>query len=540
MRRHLLWFVLFAAACGDGPPGASGGAADGGANGGADGGSGGGTLVFGRGTDSTSLDPAIVTDGESVKVITNLFDTLVRFRPGSLEIEPGLATSWSPSADGLTWTYRLREAKFHDGTPVDAEAVVFSFLRQKDASHPAHTDACAYWEDSFACVEDVRAVDPRTVEIRLDRPFAPFEAAMTLFNMSIVSPTAWKSEGVDPATGKYRYRFGERPVGSGPFRFARWNRDESIVLERNADWWGGRPPLERVVFKVVKENSQRFLLAEAGQLHVMDGLNPQDMEAARRNPSLELVTQPGLNVAYFAMNTLRPPFDDVRVRNAVALAIDKEKIRAAAYDGVGELMSTPLPKAMPGWKDIPDRRRDVARAKALLAEAGHPDGFTTSISVMEIPRAYMPRPADVAVQIAQDLKEIGVVAKVEVAQWTRHLEDVKHGRHATCLLGWMADYGDADNFLYVLLDRDTARIGSSNNAAFYRDETVHGHLAAARAVTDRAERARLYGLAQDKIFADAPMVPLLQMPELRVVNRRVRGYRIFPAGGEYLGGVSLE
>jgi peptide/nickel transport system substrate-binding protein len=538
MRRLVSAFsaVLAAAlaACGD-PP-AAGTFSAGGGSGGAGGEK---VLVFARGNDSKSLDPALVTDGESVKVITNVFDTLVRFKPGSLELEPGLATSWSASPDGLTWTFHLREAKFHDGSPVDAEAVVFSFLRQKDEGHPAHTDACAYWQDSFGVVTDVRAVDPRTVEMKLAKPFAPFEAAMALFSMSIVSPKAWASEGKD-AKGKFAYRFGEKPVGSGPFRFVRWNREDTIVLEKNPEYWGGAPQVDRVVFRYVKQNQARLLAAEQGQAHIVDGLNPSDVPQVTASGKLELLTQPGLNISYFAMNGRHKPFDDPRVRNAVALAIDKEAIRAAAYDGAGETAATPIPRGMPGWKEIPDRKRDVAKAKALLAEAGLAGGFTFKLSVMDNPRDYMPRPKDVAIQISQDLKAIGVTAEVQVLQWARHLDDTQNGRHEACLLGWMADYGDPDNFLYVLLDKETARPGSSNNASFYTDETVHQWLQAARETTDRAERMRLYGLAQDKIFADAPMVPLVTLPVMRAVSKRVRGYRIYPAGGEYLAGVTLE
>jgi len=520
--------VLVAAACGGEGEKPKDGASEGGA-----------TLVFARGLDSKSLDPALVTDGESVKVITNVFDTLVRFKPGTFELAPGLAQSWNASPDGLTWTFHLREAKFHDGSPVDAEAVVFSFLRQKDESHPAHTDACAYWNDNFGVVTEVVAVDPRTVRIVLSKPFAPFEATMALFSMSVVSPKAWASEGKD-AKGKFAYPFREKPVGSGPYRFVRWSHDDTIVLERNPDYWDGAPKIDRLVFRVVNQNQQRLLLAQAGQIHVMDGLNPSDMENVRKDPKLLLVTQPGLNIAYFAMNNTHKPFDDPRVRRAVALAIDKESIRSAAYDGVGEIAVTPLPKGMLGWKEIADRKKDVAAAKALLSEAGLAKGFTFKISVMDGPRPYMPRPKDVAIQISQDLRAIGVTAEVDVVQFARLLEDVNNARHDACLLGWSADYGDPDNFLYVLLDKETARMGSSNNAAFYTDETVHGYLTKARETTDHAERARLYGLAQDKIFEDAPMVPLMTMPELRAVSKRVKGYFIYPAGGEFLGTVSLE
>ena len=527
--------AIAAAACGggDGPARPAGGGSGGGGGGAAQ------TLVFARGSDSVSLDPAVVTDGESVKVITNLFDTLVRFRAGSLELEPGLAESWSASADGLEWTFRLREAKFHDGTPVDADAVVFSFLRQKDAAHPAHTDACPYWEDNFQVVKEVAADGPRTVRIRLDRPFAPFESAMALFTMSIVSPAAWKSEGTDEK-GKYRYRFGERPVGSGPFRFVRWNRDDSVVLERNPDYWGGAPKVSTLVFKVVKQNQQRLLLAEAGQAHIVDGLNPADAERARSSPQLELRSQPGLNVAYLAFNTTKKPFDDVRVRRALATAIDKDAIRSAAYDGVGEIATVPIPPGMPGWKKIEDRTRDLAAAKALLAEAGLADGFTFRLWVMDNPRAYMPRPRDVAVQISQDLRQIGVRAEIEVVQWARYLPDTRNGAHEACLLGWMADYGDADNFLYVLLSKETARVGSANNVSFWRDDQASAWLEQARVTTDRAERARLYGLVQDRVFDQVPMVPLLHLQEMRAVSRTVKGYSIYPAGGEYLGRVSLE
>lgn len=504
------------------------------------------TLVFARGADSVSLDPAIVTDGESVKVITNVMETLVGFRYGTAELAPGLATSWSASADGLTWTFDLREATFHDGTPVDADAVVFSFDRQRDATHPAHTAECPYWQDNFGVVKSVRAVTPRRVEIRLSEAFAPFEASMALFSMSIVSPTAWKSEGTDPATGKYRYKFGEKPVGSGPYRFVRWTRDDRIVLERNESWWGaapaagaGRAP-RRLVWKSIKDNTQRLLALEGGQADVIDGLNPQDEARARANPSLQVLTQPGLNIAYFAMNCSKKPFDDVRVRQAVAFLVSKETIRKAAYDGAGEIAVTPMPSSMPGWIEPGHRAKDVEKAKALLREAGLPDGFAFSILVMDNPRPYMPRPKDVAIQIQQDLAAAGIRADIQVQQFNRVLDDAKNARHDAVLLGWSADYSDPDNFLYVLLSKETARVGSANNVSFYTGEAVHGFLAEARRAGDRAVRMRLYADAQRKLFEDVPMIPLVTMPEIRALSKRVRGYAIHPAGGEFLGPVTVE
>ena len=499
----------------------------------------GATLVFARAGDSKYLDPAVVTDGESVKVVTNVFDTLIRFKPGSTDLAPGLATSWETSKDGLTWTFRLRDAKFHDGSQVDADAVVFSFLRQKDPNHPAHVGDFAYWQSFFEMVDSVRAVDPHTVEIKLTTPTAPFEATMGLFSMSIVSPKAWASEGKGP-DGKFLYAFKEKPVGSGPFRFKSWTRDDTVVLEANPDYWDGPPKLAKLVFKTIKDNSQRLLALESGQADVMDGLNPEDIARVKASKDVVLEEQPGLNIAYFAMNNLKKPFDDARVRNAVALAIDKETIRRTAYAGAGDVAVTPVPKGLLGWKQMTDRKRDVAKAKELLAAAGLADGFKFTLSCGDTARAYMPRPKDVAIQIQQDLKAIGVTAEISVIEFQRLLGDVENARHDACLLGWMADFGDPDNFLYMLLDKETARIGTSNNAAFYTDETVHGWLKGARETTDHAERVRLYGLAQDKIFADAPMVPLMQMPDLRAHRASVKGYRIYPVGGEYFASVSVE
>lgn len=529
----LLLVLAAAAACGDGSaPAGEGGAPGGGSRPG-------GTLVFARGNDSSFLDPAVVTDGESVKVITNLFDTLVWFVPGTAELAPGLAESWTSSPDGLTWTFRLREAKFHDGTAVDADAVVFSFLRQADEKHPAHVGVFSYWGDIFGLVKDVVAVDPRTVEIRLSEPFAPFLSTMTVFSTSIVSPAAWASEGIDPATGKYRYKFAEKPVGSGPFKFVRWNRDETIVLEAFDGYWGGPPKVGKLVFKTVKENDKRLLDVENGQSHVIDGLAPQHVARVKANPELQFVEQPGINVSYLAMNCGKAPWNDVRVRQAVAFAISKEKVQKAAYDGQGALAVTPCPSALPGYLDIPDRKQDVEKAKALLAEAGFPNGFETTLWCGDNPRAYMPAPQQVATQIQQDLQRVGIRARVTVVEWKQYLKDTRDAKHDMCLLGWMMDYPDADNFLHMLLDKENARVGSANNVSFYTGDAVHDLLVRARTNTVQAERVKLYQDAQRILFDEVPMVPLVTMPEMRAVSRRVKGYLIYPAGGEYLYGASL-
>jgi peptide/nickel transport system substrate-binding protein len=499
----------------------------------------GGTFVWGRSGDAAHLDPAIITDGESAMVVTNIFDTLVAFAPGSTEIVPWLAERWETSEDGLSWTFHLRTGvRFHDGTPCDAEAVVFSFERQRDPAHPAHVGTFAYYADNFGALERVEALGEHAVRFTLSRRYAPFLAALALFSTGIVSPAAWKSRGTDP-NGKYRYDFATQPVGTGPFVFEEWKRDERIVLRANEHHFLGRPAIDRLVFRPVKDARARLKDLQSGGIHGMTNPDLVDLPAAHADERLVVLSRPGLNVCYLAMNTSRKPFDDVRVRQAVALAIDKARLVAAAYDGIGDPAPTMCPREMAGHLALEDRRPDAARARALLAEAGFPDGFETELWHGDVQRTYMPDPDSVAIQVQQDLKAIGIRATIRKKEWTAYIPATQRGEHPMCLLGWMADIGDADNFLYVLLHKDNARVGSANNVSFYRGEEASRLLSAAREEYDPKERVRLYHEAQRILFDEVPTVPLVTAPEFRILRREVAGYWIYPAGGEYFRTVSF-
>ncbi|MCK6460072.1 MAG: ABC transporter substrate-binding protein [Planctomycetes bacterium] len=502
----------------------------------------GGTFIWGRSGDATLLDPADVTDGESVMVVTNIFDTLVAFKRGSTEIEPSLATEWTTSPDKLVWTFLLREgATFHDGSPVDAEAVVFSFERQRDPAHPARrpTSTFSYYQNNFKALAKVEAVDARTVRFTLREPYAPFLPALALFNCSIVSPKAFASEGKD-AEGRYKYNFAQKPVGSGPFVFESWEKDAHITLRANREYWGGAPHIGKLVFKPVVDPQTRLKELESGSIHGMENPELRDLEIIRRNPELRLLGSPGINVCYLAMHTGRKPFDDVRVRQAVAFAIDKKRIIAAAYDNMAEPAVSMCPKTMAGFdKSLIDRTRDVARAKRLLAAAGYADGFETSLWYPDIQRAYLGNPANTAIQIQADLKEIGIRVDIRRMEWSAILKATSAGEHEMCLMGWMADIFDPDNFLYVLLDRENAVEGTANNLSFYRGERVHELLLEAQRTYDWHRRERLYKEAQEILFEEAPTVPIATAPDFRALRADVRGYTIYPAGGEYFRHVSF-
>jgi peptide/nickel transport system substrate-binding protein len=502
----------------------------------------GGIFIWGRSGDATLLDPADVTDGESVMVVTNLFDTLVAFKRGSTEIEPSLATEWTPSADNLVWTFTLREGvTFHDGSPLDAEAVVFSFERQRDPAHPARraTSQFSYYQNNFKALERVEALDGKTVRFTLKEPYAPFLPALALFNCAIVSPAAFASEGKDEE-GRYKYNFAQKPVGSGPFVFEEWQKDARITLRANKQYWGGAPHVDKLIFKPIVNAQARLKELESGSIHGMDNPELRDLDLIRKNPDLRLLGGPGINVCYLAMHTGKKPFDDLRVRQAVAFAIDKKRIIAAAYDNMAEPAVSMCPKTMAGFdKTLVDRTRDVARAKRLLAEAGYADGFKTSLSYPASQRTYLPDPPTTAIQIKEDLKEVGIEVVLEKREWTTLVKETQNGQHEMCLMGWMADIFDPDNFLYILLDKDNTAEGTANNLSFYKGDRVHELLIEAQRSYDWHRRERLYKQAQEILLEEAPTVPLATVPDFRAVRKDVRGYTIYPAGGEFFRHVSF-
>ena len=477
------------------------------------------------------LDPALVSDGESVQVCTNIFDTLVAFKPGSTELMPWLATSWTTSDDGLVWTFKLREGvKFHDGTPVNADAVVFSFMRQKDKNHPARKkdDNFSYFDTNFKALKSVEAVDASSVRFTLSRSYAPFLAAMALFSCAIVSPTAFDRENVD---------FSTNPVGSGPFIFESWDRDAQIVLRANKDHWAA-PKIERLIFKPIENPQARLKELESGGIHGMDNPDLLDVESVSKSSTLKVVRKPGINVCYLAMNNLKKPFDDKRVRQAVAYAVDKKRLIEAAYNRIADPAVTMCPRSMAGYHDIEDRKPDVEKAKKLLAEAGYPNGFKTVLWYPVIQRAYLPDSGSTAIQIQQDLRAVGIEAQLKKVEWSAYLSATENGEHPMCILGWMADIFDPDNFLYVLLDKSNS-YPPAENRSFYRGEEVHKLLVKAQQTNKWEDREPLYAKAQEILHEDVPALPLATAPDFRILSNRVQGYHLYPAGGEYFRTVSL-
>lgn len=474
-----------------------------------------GTLVIAQPADVTGLDLVRVVDAESIEVGEILFDGLARWAPGTTDVEPGLATRWQVSPDGLRWTFWLRpDVTFHDGQPLDADAVVFSFQRVIEPSHGSYVagDDGLYWR---ALLKDVRRVErrgPLEVEIEVAHPYAPLLGELAMF--PIVSPAAVRRWG--PA-------FNQHPVGTGAFALETWQPGEQLVLRRFPGYWGAPPALERLVFRVVVDARQRLVDLQSGAVDLAAGILPDEQSFVELHPDLVLHHRPVNAISYVAFNTTRPPFDDARVRRALSYAVNKEPIVKLAYQGRAIAADSALPPGQWGYHR-PRARYDYdpARARtelaALIAERAFDPTRTYKLYAPTTPRAYLSQPERVARYLQSALQQVGVRTDLVLQPIQTSVEATSRGDHDLALLGWVGDTGDPDNFLYVLLHSDNAVPGPAQNVAFYRDPEVDALLVQAQAAGDRASRSALYGEVQERVAADAPWIPIAHS-ELVIAGR---------------------
>jgi len=485
------------------------------------------TIIVGRPGDAISLDPALVTDNESVEIAEQLYDKLLNYRPGTTEVVPGLATAWETSEGGRVWTFHLRRGvRFHDGTPFDAEAVVFSLERQRDPFHEFYRDDYQYWKGTYGNIQEIEALDPYTVRIRIEEPYAPFEANMAMFPVAIVSPTAVRKWGRD---------YGEHAVGTGPFKLASWAHDERIVLVRNPDYWGEVPSIKRLVFQTIPDARQRLVALEAGAIDIAYSILPEELQFVELHPDLQLHRTPADNVTYLAMNTTHPPFDDVRVRRAANYAINKEPIVKLLYQGQAIAAQGPLPPTQWAYHELAEPYGyDPPKARELLAEAQADGRFdperTYTLYAPSTPRPYVPDPQGVARALQANLADVGIKTQLVMQSFNEHIADARKGVHDLCLLGWVGDNGDPDNFLYVLLDENNTTPGSARNVAFLRDAALHGLLSWAQQEGDREQREHYYARAQRLINELAPWVPLAHSQVNVAARLDLAGLQISPSG----------
>lgn len=494
------------------------------------------TLIYAQPGDPKTLDPINTDIAEAVHVITNLFDTLVTYHDTTTEIVPSLAERWETSEDGLTWTFHLRKGvKFHDGTPLNAEAVKISFDRLIQPEHELAYDKARPYQASYNMLAAVEAPDEHTVVLKLHHPSAILLANLAMFPASICSPAALKEQGAG---------FAEHPVGTGPFQFVKWSRDQQLVCSAYGEHWRGRPKIDRLVWVPVKENATRVQRLERGEVHVAENLAPPDMEHLAKHQNLQVLEQVGMNVAYLTMQTEKPPLDNRQVREAIYLAIDKAALLKIGYAGHAQAAKSMVPPAMWGHDDaLVDHAFDPARAKQLLEEAAAAGviqlPLKLNLSVMAQARPYLPQPDAIAGFLKDSLRNVGIEVEVTPRDVNQHFDALMAGKHELGLAGWNSDNSDPDNFLYSLLDPDNiSELG--NNLSRWRNDRFHELLLAGQRESDQEKRLAIYKEAQQIVLDEMPVVPLAHTNLRAAHAKRLKGYSLHPTGLIRLHGAYFE
>jgi peptide/nickel transport system substrate-binding protein len=483
------------------------------------------TLVIAIAADPTGFDPEAVLNNTSGFVMATIFDSLVKYKPGSVEVEPGLAESWDVSPDGLTYTFHLRKGvTFHDGTPFNGPNYVKTIKRlldKQDEDTIFNTGPVeSYIDDTYGEVASYTAPDNDTVVFKFKESSAPFTTNLAMVWNGVVSPAAVHKLGKD---------FRNHPVGTGPFIFKEWRQGDQIVLDANPNYWGGKPKVDRIVFKVMPDAQAALLALKRGDVHILADVGAQIIPAVKSDANLVVMTQPGLAVSGVGLPSDTKPFNDKRVRQALNYAIDRDALDKSLFQGLAAPMTSPLPEAQwgfdPSLKGYP---YDPVKAKQMLADAGYPNGFKTEFLTYNSPRGYNSAGADLAVAIQGYLQKIGVDASIRKQEIGAYLAEIrnkttKYG--GMFLVGWTGDNGDPDNFLFELF-------GSANipvtNTPRYSNPELDKILVDAQHIPDHDKRVALYHQAQKIILDDAPWIFVNSLLQVRVTRKEVKGYTLNP------------
>jgi dipeptide transport system substrate-binding protein len=506
------------------------------------------TLVFCSEGSPENFYPAINVTGTSFDANSQIYGRIVEFERGGTTVVPGLAERWDISPDGKTYTFHLRRGvKWHSNRifkptrDFDADDIVFSFERQWKENHPffkVTSSNHSYFNDMGLPIllNSVEKLDDLTVRVTLNEPEAPFLSDLAMEFAGIQSKE-YADAMLKAGTPE---KIDQEPIGTGPYFLVQYQKDAVIRYRAFADYWGGKAKIDDLVFSITPDAAVRWAKLQKGECHVMPYPNPADLDAMRRTSSIQVLEQPGLNIGYLAYNTTKKPLDDVRVRKALNMAINKKAILDAVYLSTGVAAKNPIPPSMWSYNDdITDDPFDPAAAKRLLSEAGYPSGFETDLWAMPVQRPYNPNARRIAELMQADLGKIGVKAEIRSFEWGEYRKRAQNGEHMMAQLGWTGDNGDPDNFLHSLLGCNAARTDGSNIAKFcyppFEELVVK-----AKAVSDQAERTELYRKAQLVFKEQAPWFTIAHAVQLKPVRKEVVDFKLSPFGRHTFYGVDIQ
>ena len=478
-------------------------------------------LIVGQIAEPKALDPAAVTAVNDFRILMNVYDGLVRYKDGTLEVEPSLATSWDISEDGTVYTFNLRDGViFHDGSAFNADAVKFNFDRMLDENHPYHNTGPFPLSFFFSAVENVEVVDDMTVRFTLNAPYAPFLSNLAYPTGLIVSPVAVEQHGAE---------FGRNPSGTGAFKFAEWRSNEAVVIEANADYWDGAPELQAVVFRPITDANTRTAEMLAGGIDLMVEVPPVALSEFQ-GATYTVHEQAGPHVWFLILNAKEGPFADVRVRQAANYAINKEAIVNDVLEGTAAVAAGPTPPAF-AWaynESLEPYPYDPDKARELLAEAGA-EGAELTFYVTE-GGSGMLDPIAMGTAIQADLQAIGLTVNIETYEWNTFLGEVNpglEGKADMAEMAWMTN--DPDTLPFLALRTNAWPDQGGFNSGYYSNPKVDELLEAARAATDQAERARLYQEMQVIVQEDAPWVFVANWKQNAVTSDHVENFSLQPS-----------
>jgi peptide/nickel transport system substrate-binding protein len=518
------------------------------------------TFVFGRGGDSVQLDPAIVTDGESFRVTGQVLEPLYQFEHGTTNPIPALAEGCDPNADATEWTCKLRQGvKFHDGTDFNADAVIFNFDRWRLTDNPYHYEAQVfeYYEtmwggfDDASIITSVDKVDDYTVKFILSAPLAPFVANLAMDMFAISSPDAIKKAGENYGTPSGGC------VGTGPFKFVEWTEGDHITVAANDDYWGGRPKIDQIIWRVIPDDSARFLALKAGDIDALETATVEDLATAETDDNLYIMTRPALNTGYLAFNYKIKEFQDIKVREAVAHAINRPGLVENFLGSYGEVAKTFIPPKMWGYDDaIEDWAYDPELSKQLLSDAGFPNGLSEvtvaedvldadgnvlfaagdkiplRLYYMPVTRFYYPSPKEIGEAMAADLAKAGINAELYLeGDWATYLGARRNGTLVGLyMLGWGGDNGDPDNFMCYFFCAGTEPIAREG---WYMNPPLADLLAKAATTPGQENREPMYKQAEQMLHDDIARLWVDHYNTPLIFSKKVSGYIPQPVGADY-------